>query len=651
MSRRNWGIAIVLLAAGVASAELTPWVRFVDAAGNLEGVFFKRLNVPGGDVAWRRAPAEARAELTKVIAAQPARVELYSLRALEAERQLDFTAAETDWTKFVELSQDKTAAWTSKADYHHRRLEPTKELQALAAAGLFARAVQLAQDQALGPDVISAQYQSWLARTPQDAQVYLAYSEVLLRQKRWPQFQTLTDAFIKAFPSDEAGALRMRARLEQFRTSAASALAIYDKAFRPDWDQSLVRDYFNLVKQTKDERQFLSTSRARQQAAPRDIDPAARLFYYFQQHGNLAAARHLLMEFKQRREEQKQAWTEDELQLLAGWLEMAGGTPEAAKLYYAEYAIGGSQAGRALASLTKLLLDYPDQPIRFGQGDLDLYRDVATMDPNPGFWNGILSLVFNGQGLDYRMTVQENKAVAYFHAAKAAELLALLDSRFSQSPARPVLHARLVDAYARHGASDAVLARGKIYLDTFKTAADRLAVSLRMAEAHAARNQIAAEFAIYDSLLAELAAKAGNRSLGDVVDGKQLLPRSPEYAHILDIYIARLVSMKRLPAAMALYRRELDRNPNDAALYERIAAFFEQNKLAADAESIFRRAMAQFPDRGWHHRLARFLIRQKQNAKVAELTSQVAKVFAGSELERYYEEAFRGSGLDAQLEK
>ena len=69
--------------------------------------------------------------------------------------------------------------------------------------------------------------------------------------------------------------------------------------------------------------------------------------------------------------------------------------------------------------------------------------------------------------------------------------------------------------------------------------------------------------------------------------------QSAAYVKVLDRYIARLAAMKRVKEALALYRRELDRSPNDPALYERLAAFLEQNKLGAEIEAVYRRAIAQ----------------------------------------------------------
>ncbi len=59
---------------------------------------------------------------------------LYSLRALEDEQQLDFTAAEADWKKYTEVASDKGAARLALADFYHRRLRSRDEFNALVAA-------------------------------------------------------------------------------------------------------------------------------------------------------------------------------------------------------------------------------------------------------------------------------------------------------------------------------------------------------------------------------------------------------------------------------------------------------------------------------------------------------------------------------------
>jgi hypothetical protein len=65
--------------------------------------------------------------------------------------------------------------------------------------------------------------------------------------------------------------------------------------------------------------------------------------------------------------------------------------------------------------------------------------------------------------------------------------------------------------------------------------------------------------------------------------------------------------MKQIPAALSVLRKEIDRNPDDPGLYERLAVFLDQNRLGSQQEEIYRLAIARFSDKSWYDKLARFI--------------------------------------------
>ncbi len=85
-----------------ASGALPAWIRNIEGRTEIEAAFFRLMALPGGEVAFRRPPSETRPALGDLLKKQPGNTELYSLRALEDEQQLDFTAAEADWKSFAE---------------------------------------------------------------------------------------------------------------------------------------------------------------------------------------------------------------------------------------------------------------------------------------------------------------------------------------------------------------------------------------------------------------------------------------------------------------------------------------------------------------------------------------------------------------------
>ena len=700
-----------ILAAGwivTARGALPVWIRNVEAKTEAEAAFFRSMPLPGSDVLFRRPPSETRPALTALIAKQPKDADLYSLRALEDEQQLDFPAAEADWKSYAAHSSDPVGAQIALANFYHRRLRPPEEISALSIVArapadpsekllpsaeqrswkAFERIFGVIREQGLTKENSSAQYRDWLARYPHEASLYGNFLEFLITQKDYAAATELIAQYRRQFPNDEVFPIKAQALVEYRQGSLQQGLAVYESSFQPLWSPELVKSYFDLLAQTHSLRKFLDDARAAQSARPEDLNATARVFYYYQQQGKLDAARAAIAEFRSHKERSKSAWTGSDLFVCARLLEDIHAYPEAARYYFALYNSQGMNDAqqRALEGLSDVLFTAPETPIRLGSGELSMYRDIATMDQGPGYLNGVLSLLLNTADASGEYQQEEQRAAPYFRRSQAAQLLALLDSQFPASPRRPELHAKLLDFYASSGESDAVAKGGAAFLVAFPDAPQRTDVALLMADAYARTGRTADEFAIYDSVLQELAVKADHVPLGarpeptrnrdadftnrlaaaGAMEGSpeetleqgngsvaplqptnaafqvgangtstsvQVGARSPEYARVLERYLARLAQLKQVPAALAVLRREIDRNPDDPGLYEQLAEFLQQNQLGAEEEDIYRRAMARFPDRSWYQKLARFYLRYRRNDDFEKLTQEAVNAFKGSDLE------------------
>ncbi len=409
------------------------------------------------------------------------------------------------------------------------------------------------------------------------------------------------------------------------RGTVNQAIAVFDQAFRPLMPADLLKSYFDLLNGQGRLRDFLAQARSAAAAQPEALDPVARMFHYYQHQQNAAAARRVLLEYSAR----KKNWRPAELYDTAKLFETIGEWDEAARHYYALHSLPASDDAareRGLAGLAHVLLAAPEQPVRYGAGDLSLYKDIATMDPHPGFLNGILSLVLNTSSPQWRYQSLNQASAAYFHRARASELLDLLDAKFPRAAEAPELHAQLIEAYAVHGDGEGVVRVGRKFLAAYPKAVERRRVALAMADALARANRTAEEFAIYDLLLKELPIEQA------------------EYMAVFDRYVARLVSLGRLTDALALYRREIGRNPKDAGLYEKLAAFLDQNRLGGQVEQVYKEAAAKFPDGTWHEKLARWYLRYRRSQDFAELTRQVVRIFSGTELEKYFAQVVNPHG-------
>ena len=632
--------------------EIEPWVQHTPA-GPAIAALFRVVPMPGGTVPILRPPAETRPALTNLISGAPRDAMLYRLRAREAEVALDFAAAEADWKAYAANAADRYGAQIELADFYHRRIRPLDELAALTATAAaqddpllpataqrgwlaFERMADVAGQEALPESVAEPVFRAWLARYPKEPAAWRKLIEHLAAHGQFAAAETEIASYGRAF-HDEFERVRMRADLEIRRGSPDAALALYDRAFQPLWPEEMRTSYFKLLEQQGQLREFAGRAHTALASNPADLDATARLFHYFRSQNNVPAARRALLQYRIAKESGRQPWTGDELRTLAQLFEWLPDVNEAARLYYALYSVppaGGPQAERALYGLANLLLTAPDQPIQFGSGDLSFYQDIATVDPSPGLLNGILSLLLNWTGPRWEYQSQNEKSAAYFHRAAAAQLVALLEQRFPRSEYRAPLRAALVAAYAAYGDDATVIRAGREYLAAFPAGAARVSVAMQVSDALARANRTGEEFALYDQLLRELAAKAS----GVPISSNPAGARSGEYVSVLDKYLSRLAALNRPLDALRVYRTEIDRNPDDPGLYQRLAAFLEQNGMAREVEDIYATAIAKFADRSWYHKLARWYLRREQNNALEKISRDAIAVFSGTELERYFSE-------------
>src|SRR5580704_211299 len=464
-----------------ALAELPSWIRNIDASSAVEAIFFRRMSLPSGAVAFRRPPLETRPALNDLIKSQPRAPELYSLRALEDEQALDFPAAEADWEAHLENSSDKISAQLALADFYHHRLRPADEIRILSAVAnappsaaekltqpsqqrswqAFDRIFEIIQSQGLPKDVSISRYRAWIARYPDESSLYAQLLQFLVAEKEYSAAGQLIADYHKQFPGDQIFPVKAMAMVEYRRGSVREGLSVYEQTFQPLWDPQLVKSYFDLLRDTQNLRKFRDDAHAALVANPEDLNATARIFYYYQQQGKTDVAQQAISDLRLHKEAAKSPWTAQELYVCARLLEDIHAYPESARYYFALYNSNGKDfpdaQATAIAGLTGLLLTAPETPIRLGSGELSMYRDIATLDQGPGYFNGILSLILNSTQPAMRYSEEEQRAVPYFHRSRAAELLALLDAKYPNSARRPEPHAQLLEFYSNSGETDAVI--------------------------------------------------------------------------------------------------------------------------------------------------------------------------------------------------
>ncbi len=652
----------------VAHAEVPSWLQWMPSSSPAINILYRTVPSIGGPIPVRRPPRETTVNLAAESAKSPTDAELIAVTAREYEAQLDFVNAEDRWKLFQTVSPDRAAGQIALADFYHRRMQPQQELQTLTAAAATLPATddplqpdvaqrawqaneriqQLIQIEAMPAAAALQNYEAWITKYPRSGLLHQRFFDFLIQNNMVTRAAQVLDQYQRSFPNDRIFPIHAKTLIAEKRGSPGGAIAVYDAAFDPLWPPQLLDGYFKLLDDSHKSFDFYQNARKSAAARPLDLEPAARLFHYHRKQSDLTAARRELSEFRVRKEAAHATWTASELNTLAKLCDSVSDHDETIRYAFALYSLNGADAASteaALAQIIETLLKAPDQPIRFGRGDLSFYHDIATIDRSPGFLNGILSLVFNSQNPDSQYQSQQVKGEAYFHRAKAAELYALLSRRFPNSSRRSELLSRLIDSYAIYGEDEPIIRQGTAFINDFPNAAQRTKVALQVADAYARRKQVPEELAVYTRLLGELASKAQQVPLGA---GEQ--PRSTEYAQVLQRNISRLTQLSRIPDALALYRSEIDRNPNDPGLYDRLADFLGANQRGPEVEQVYRQAMQRFQNPSWRHKLARFYLRNRRASELRDLSREVVNAFSGSDLESYFTSVVADAAFERRLQ-
>jgi lipopolysaccharide biosynthesis regulator YciM len=629
-----------------AAGDLYPAAENTVASSPLEQALYRLMDLPAGPILARRPPSESRPQLDSLIPQSAEKGELYAIHAQEDERQLDFSAAEEAWKQSAELSKDTRAALLNLADFYHRRLEPQREAQVLVQAAnlpsdsyqnvseqaswkTFRRALEVASDNRLPAAVRDSIYQSWVGRYPKESQPLEEYFHALIADGNREAARRAAGGIQAAFPQNLSLRLDTESQLAQIDQGASAALSVYGKEFSVLWPEDLRKRYYVLLTQAHQLRVFQADALRSAAADPAALEPRTRLFFYYEQQGKRGLADRQLLDLRARRATAIIVWTADELKTLGALFLRVADYEEAAHADYSLYTLPSVTAADkafAMASLIDLLLDVPEQPLQFGARDLSIYRNIATLDRHPGFLNGILSLVLNTTFPGDQYQTASQTSVAYFHRAMASQLIERMKREFPGSGLTAPREAKLFMSYAVYGQYDALVRLCPAWMATHKNAGDYTRVALLLADGYAQTKQTARELALYDGLLQTLGESSGHHPLGE----EQAY--SPDYAHVLDHYISRLTQLGRLPDAVALYRHEIDRNPNDPGIYQRLALFVEQNHLDNDLEATYRAAMKRFDGNSWPDKLARFYLRNRQTAAYQSLAKEVTGKFDGSRL-------------------
>jgi len=518
----------------------------------------------------------------------------------------------------------------------------------------------------------------------------LAYQELLtalLQRKQHREALALLERYREKFPRDPEYALHTQARLLEAQGNLDGALEVYSRNYQPRWSDSLVQGYLDLLRRARRFEPFVQALGQKLKQNPLDFPSVTLLFRGTLSQGNLEAARNALFHFRTEKENRNQPFADDELQTLAQYFDALNHFNEAAR-YFSTLALqtrDNAKKEESLYQLYQVMMAALNRPTQLGGGSLDYFQSVAALDTSPGLLNGMLSLLLNHTSPRLHYDAAEERAASYFNRARAAELLEFFEKSYANSAHLPRMQFQALEALKAYGRWETLAQRGTAFMERHPRALETPSAGILVADAYANLKNEAEEFRVYSRLLDLLNAQphrfvagpkvavreqrdlsattpvdaagvdvpssseegssaaattpeltASSSAVRDRVDAQTVRLRAVDYSHVVERTIARLTAAKRYLDVVALFRKELERNTNEEALYARFAEYLNQHRFFNEEMETYQQAINRFNKVAWYDKLARWYLRQKRQADFATLSKKFVDVFAGTELEAYF---------------
>ncbi len=380
---------------------------------------------------------------------------------------------------------------------------------------------------------------------------------------------------------------------------------------------------------------------------------------------------------------------DDELETLAHYFDALNHFNEAAR-YFSTLALqtrDNPKKEESLYQLYQVMMAALNRPTQLGGGSLDYFRSVATVDTSPGLLNGMLSLLLNHTAPRMQYDAAEERAVSYFNRAKAAELLEFFEKTYPNSAHLPRMQFQALEALKAYGRWETLAQRGTAFMERHPRALETPSAGILVADAYANLKNETEEFKVYSRLLdllnaqphrfvagpkvrnvsqpdpsstatddvvsttpveasgfdvpssseeGSLSAAASSSAVRDRVEAQTVRLRAVDYSHVLERTVARLTAAKRYLDVVALFRKELERNTDEEALYARFAEYLNQHRFFNEEMETYQQAINRFNKANWYDKLARWYLRQRRQADFVTLSKKFVDVFAGTELEAYF---------------
>ncbi len=539
-----------------------------------------------------------------------------------------FDEAERTMQRLAETHSDKQEGFRRLAAYYHTRLKISEEVETLRRLA----PLQEPGDRVATYDAIISLLDDYLLNAVDRESILRAKIEVqpdkpghleslieyLLERGRRSEALAEAESALKRYEERRRAFLALKARIFREDGKEEEALAVYNFTFDPVDDMDVFNDYMGLLRELDRYTEYERSLRRRYRLG--QLDDRGRSEHF------------LLMRSRRRFDEAMKAldkWIEksgrlsvEELSKFAGAYEAIGVTERAWRLSYTHFVVAGSPAEKkeALGKLFDLTWELSGAEKNLTGRSAGSYLGSGYFDTSPGVVGGLLSLIYNTQDVDEKLRDLERVSRDFENRKLLMRIFEQYKAENLNSPALAKMYARVVLMFDEYNWPRTALRYAAEFMQAFPEDENYYTVANAAITAHKRMGAQNNERDLYR----ELIRRADRRGERD------------NYFKYLSNLVSSFVSKRDYTGAITAYWNEINANPQDEQLYQRLLEFLGRYRIYDEELKVYQRAIEEFGKKDYYNKLARWYIRQRRNSDLQDLTRRIADIFEESELAKFF---------------
>lgn len=549
-----------------------------------------------------------------------------------------FDEAERTMQRLAETHTDKQEGLRKLAAFYHARLMIAEEVETLRRLALMQEPddrvatnrgiLSLLDEYLLNAVDREAILRANIEAQPDEPEHVESLIEYLIKRGRRSEALAGVESGLKRFKDRRRAFLALNAKIFQDDGKEAEALSVYDFSFDPVDDIEVYGDYLALLRRLD---------------RYTDYERSLRRRFRLEQLDDRGRCEHFLLLRSQRSFDQAakalDKWVEvsgrlgaEKLSKFAGAYEAIGATEQAWRLRYTQFILAGdaTEKEEALCRLFDLTWNLRGPEKNLTGRSAGSYLGLDYFDTSPGVAGGLLSLLYNTQNVNDKLDDLGRISRDYENRKLLMRIFEQYKTEYPDSQALAKMYSRVVILFDEYNWPRNALRYADEFMKAFPDDENYYDVAEASVSAH---RRLGAESKVRE-LYRGLIRRADSRDERD------------DYFKYLSNLVSSFVSKRDYAGAITTYWNEINANPQEEQLYQRLLEFLGRYRIYNEELKVYQRAIEEFGKRTYYDKLARWYIRQRRNSDLQDLTRRIADIFEESELAEFFGD-FVETGRDA----